>query len=260
MSTKNTSGVSSQLGKIQDFDDPVFNRFSVIPALTPEQITKALKVRYAVYCQDKGFVKVNAIGVETDRYDDCSTHLLLTMDDEVIGCTRFVHCSSTMRTLPLEGYAKGLDLDVVNAIKESGLNYVEVSRLAILKEYRGNRERGGERIAASTPLIVLALGVRAYSYIRDIPYMFAAVEPGLQKCMDNFVVKTQRIGAAFEHRGTRVPLLLLRDYSSLSPYLQFHYERIHAELRQHLETAGKLGGFETRPYGSGDRGQVSGIS
>ncbi|HET6351016.1 MAG TPA: GNAT family N-acyltransferase [Coriobacteriia bacterium] len=78
----------------------------LITCTTPEQIVEAKRIRYQVYCLEKGWVDPATCpdGLESDEYDDDAVHFLVADHDSgrVLGSTRILLGSKV--TLPAVKY------------------------------------------------------------------------------------------------------------------------------------------------------------
>jgi N-acyl-L-homoserine lactone synthetase len=100
---------------------------------TPDQIQDAQRLRYEVFCLEKGWVDAAAFedGLETDELDDGAVHFLVLADDDTpLGTSRLLLGAS--QRLPALGYLDirplGIDASTV----------VEVSRLAARRDSRAH--------------------------------------------------------------------------------------------------------------------------
>jgi N-acyl-L-homoserine lactone synthetase len=88
------------------------------------------RIRYLVYCKEKQWLKKDDYpdGREIDEFDTHSVHFLALKNNSIVGTVRAIFPSS-------------LGLPVINTFKitvpEHVIHYVEISRLAVIKEARG---------------------------------------------------------------------------------------------------------------------------
>lgn len=99
---------------------------------TAEQILMAQRLRYEVYCLEKGWIDPAQCpdGIESDEYDDEAAHFLIMHDDgeRLLGTSRLLR--GECQDLPATHY---LDLD---ALGIDPAKVVEVSRMATIKSSR----------------------------------------------------------------------------------------------------------------------------
>ena len=127
--------------------------FEILPALTASERQATFRIRHSVYCEDLGWEAVQADGMETDAYDPQSLHCLIRSraSGNFIGCVRLILAAGggQLAPLPFEGTCGDtLDRSIIDPAKLPRGKIAEVSRLAIVSQYR--RRRGEER----TPGIV----------------------------------------------------------------------------------------------------------
>lgn len=219
--------------------------YKILPAINKEEAISALGVRHEVYCKEKKFEHINVAGIETDEFDHHSTQLLLSKGSDKIGCTRFIHneTDGEQHLLPIEIHGKDkLDSRVMDAMKATGLRYAEISRLAVHPDYRGQGSTltGKGLFGASSALLTLICGIKAYADISDTRFMLAFVERGLLRRLERMNVPLLVIGEPIEHRGQRFPILIDRERIHLAPFMVTHFERIKNEMETHLAKAQTL--------------------
>lgn len=190
-------------------------RYEVIPVTTKEQAQTAYRLRAEVFCHEKGYEP--PVEFECDSYDAHASQLLLWdhQKSRAIGCVRLVHgrYDGYVNTLPLEKIC-GDRLDTVGfeKIQRSGENYVEISRLLILEESRGDQSHPSATGQKSiSPLLALLLGIEAYAEAKNIKHQIAIVERPLQVGMKRMGIPVQYFGESVEHKGTRYPIVMQTD-------------------------------------------------
>ena len=122
---------------VQSLCEKIFrtdNELSVIVADTPELVHAACRLRYQVYCVERGF-EPGSNGIETDEFDAYARHVLLIhrQSGEIIGTVRVVppRRSSFDATLPMQRVCQpGLLRDL--PLRTTG----EVCRFAVSKQRR----------------------------------------------------------------------------------------------------------------------------
>ena len=98
-----------------------------------EEVASALKLRYEVYCIEKGWISPSRFqnGEEFDEYDKYSKMLIASNESgQVIGTSRIIMPSKL--GLPIEKFIDMEDLDMSRA--------AEVSRLAVREDARNNEK------------------------------------------------------------------------------------------------------------------------
>ncbi len=219
------------------------NKYAIFPAFTDQQKAEAYRVRYNIYCKELGFESGNEDELESDIYDKISTQILLQFKplDMPVGCVRVVHgrSKSGCRQLPMEAVCgHRLNKNLLQEIKDSGHNYVEISRLGIDKDFRhmGRTGQSGLRtpVRGSCALIALFLGIQAYARVSDTKYLMAIVERRLLNNMKKIGIPIVLMGEGVEHRGTRFPILMDREkIEKIVPYLlRPLYYRIQKDIKK----------------------------
>jgi N-acyl-L-homoserine lactone synthetase len=171
--------------------------FSVVLAKTKEQIDAACRLRYQVYCVERGF-EPGSNGVETDEFDAHARHVLLIhrQSGEVIGTVRVVlpRRSSTEATLPMErvcqpGLLKDLPLWTTG----------EISRFAVSKQRRMS--------LGATAMVRLGLmqGIVKVSDELGLDHWCAIMEPFLLRLLQMNAIHFRPLGPLVEYHGMRQP-------------------------------------------------------
>jgi N-acyl amino acid synthase of PEP-CTERM/exosortase system len=162
--------------------------------------------------------------METDAYDAHSAHCLLRSkgNDVYVGCIRLVFARPD-DPLPVERLcAATIDRTLVDPAKMPRDRLAEVSRLAVIGRYR--RRKGEAKRPADiskhdfgTPdrprfpyiPVGLYLGMMAQARQHGIERLFVLTEVRLANHLSRLGIKMHRIGGAVEHRGARVPSMIV---------------------------------------------------
>ena len=215
-------------------DTPRFNLgdgykqyFEIAPALDPARINDVFYIRHDVYARELGFEPVREDQRETDKYDYRSQHCLVRSADgtRLAGCARLVLTdpADPDAPLPFEVTCKNtLDRSIIDPAKQPRARIAEVSRLAVMSEFR--RRKGEQHSEASIseqdfgdrgqprfPYIPVSLyiGAVAMAKRQGIEIMFTLTEPRLAEHFAKLGVNIIPIGGPVEHRGQRVPSMLM---------------------------------------------------
>jgi N-acyl amino acid synthase of PEP-CTERM/exosortase system len=231
--------------------------FQVIPAVTPELVREAQLIRHDVYSAELGWEPISQNGLESDDCDDRSIHCLLkaVRSQRYIGCVRLIlpQQGDQERALPIQLVCKG-KLDAGYPEPKSLLRQeaAEVSRLAIVHEYRRRKNEQGAPIAIAEedyslkgrrrfPYIPVGLyiGMLHVASFHGIKYLYILTEPLLAIHFSRLGGKLQPIGKAVEHRGKRRPYLMDVDsvlrHSNLLlwPLIRSIKKSVLAQLAEH---------------------------
>lgn len=167
-------------------------------ATTPERVLEAKRLRYRVYCEERGF-EAGDNGLEEDVYDGNSRHVLIRSraTGVVFGTLRVV----TTRTA---GEFKGLPMERV--CPEGLLASMprpttgEVSRFALL------RDRSGISPAASALMrLCLIQGMLQICSEDGLTDICALMERTLLRLLRTSAMHFEVIGQPIEYRGVRYP-------------------------------------------------------
>jgi N-acyl amino acid synthase of PEP-CTERM/exosortase system len=200
--------------------------FDVAPAVTPALQAEAYAIRHRVYCEELGYEPVRPDRRESDPYDSRADHVLVRS----IQVNRFVACARVVRVdpadpeseLPMErSCAAAIDRSIVDPKRVDRARIGEISRLAIVPEFRKRRGEKNTAIAVSEadfgsvdlprfPYIQVALyyGSIALAKRLGIETIFTLTEPRLAAHFAKLGARPRPIGTAIEHRGQRVPSVL----------------------------------------------------
>lgn len=224
--------------------------FVALPALTDELKRAAYRIRHEVYCEDLSYEPLRPDGLETDAYDAHATHCLLkgANDERFVGCIRLVFArpDDPAQPLPFERLcADALDRGIVNPARLPRATIAEVSRLAVIRQYRrrrGEAARPGDINESDfgTPdrprfpyiPVGLYLGMMAQARRHGIETLFVLTEPRLASHLARLGVRLQRIGGAIEHRGMRVPSLIRVNQviDGFGPFVRPLFDLIAADI------------------------------
>lgn len=198
--------------------------FSEVPAATPEETAEAFRLRYKVYCLDRGYENADDChqGMERDPYDDHALHCLLRhrISATVLGTVRLVLPPSGpawFAGLPLADYAPLEAMEEIMRLPRGAT--AEVSRFAITRDapdvLKGHQAaadgapscreavgRDGERLM---PYMSLGLvrGLVRLSMLRGVTHWCLAAEPSLLRRLRSFGLHFKNAGPLVDHRGLR---------------------------------------------------------
>ena len=214
------SGFPPPATALRYFDD-VFRETS---AVRPQDVQAAFKLRYQVYCLDRGFENAESCpgGLEQDRFDDHALHCLLRerVSATPIGTVRLVRPGATptwFAELPLAEYAPQEAIEEIMRLPAGST--AEVSRFAITRSAREilhdidrpKLSEGSDPTAQGTlgdrllPYMSLGLirGLVRLSAEHGVTHWSLAAEPSLLRRLRNFGLHFQNAGPLVEHRGLR---------------------------------------------------------
>jgi N-acyl amino acid synthase of PEP-CTERM/exosortase system len=233
--------------------------FKVVAALDESLKHEVFRVRHAVYCQELGYEPTNLLAEETDDFDDQALHLALIQQasGRVVGCARLVRTlpGDASVPLPFERLCEhSINREVLDPRTIDRSNMVEISRLAVLSDYRKRKGEDRTPIAISDedlgtreqprfPYIPvgLYLGLLAMAELNSLDPVFTLTEPRLARHLNALGFRLHIIGTAVEHRGKRIPSVIhrreIRD--NLPGFMRPLYEQMRGDIAaQYAATQG----------------------
>lgn len=215
----------------KNINAPFLQNFEIVSADTPALIDEAHKLRYQVYCEEKGYEDAACYpdGREYDEYDRRSVHSLIRHRDSgiYVGVVRLVlpDCGSLHAPLPMERHCH-LNLATthpqLDALPREAIG--EISRFSVSKMFRRRIAEEGVIYGVSGAgsdvhphfdrrlLPHITLGLIA-AFIRmcakhGIHYCYAVMEPTLLRFLNRFGIQFSTLGEAIDYRGLRVPAFI----------------------------------------------------
>lgn len=228
-----------------------FSKYFAVEAAVDDALKhEVYRVRHAVYCQELGYEATNPNEEETDEYDARALQIALRAqtDHRIVGCVRLVQTDSDARDklLPFETYCvDAIDRKIIDPADIDRSRMVEISRLAVLSDYRKRKGDGSSPIAISDedmgtrdhprfPYIPvgLYLGLLAAAELHGIEYLFTLTEARLARHLSALGFRVHLIGRAIEHRGKRVPSVIYRTelMEHLPPFMRPLYDQMMADM------------------------------
>lgn len=196
--------------------------FLALPADTPELQREAHRLRYRVYCLERGFEDPaqNPGGLERDAYDGHAVQALLLhrMTGQALGTVRLVLHRSGARhgTLPIHSICRDPRLGDPHILPFE--TTAELSRLAISKVIRrcegvdlyGDAARPDARVAdgrCAVPQLTLGLMTVALQMgeTYGVEQVCAVMEPALLRLVARFGLCFRPLGPLVEYHGLRQP-------------------------------------------------------
>lgn len=179
----------------------VASQFETVVANTDGELHEAFRLRYQVYCLERGF-EAGKEGHETDEYDRMSHHVLLRhrATREVVGTVRLI-------TPVLAGCAVPLPMELVADTPPLRFlprrQVAEVSRFAMSKCQRAANGNLG-----SLQRMALIRGILRLSDDLGLTHWCALMEPKLLRLLRMTAICFDPIGGVVEHHGVRQPSLI----------------------------------------------------
>jgi len=169
-------------------------------ARTPEQVLEAKRLRYRVYCEERGY-EPGQDGIEQDEFDVNAHHVLVRsrITGEVFGTVRVVLSKPGQDKLgfPMQRVCE----DYVLAPLPQAAT-AEISRFAL------TRDRGGiSPGAAALMRLFLIQGVVKVSGELDLSHWCAIMEKTLLRLLRSTSIYFLPVGPAVEYHGLRQPAI-----------------------------------------------------
>lgn len=200
-------------GNGTDAGKDLLGSYRLLPAVTPGDIRKAFRLRYQVYCMERGYESSDGKnGLEFDSFDEQSVHMLLVDGQEnAVGNVRLIlpNDKRSDQSFPIQKICRHRMVHDRQFILGGA---AEVSRFAISKTL-GERGQG----APSLPVLSLALmrGVVRMSREQGVDELFAVMEPALIRLLTKCSIHFAPIGPLVDYHGMRQPC-----HASLTRLLQ----------------------------------------
>ncbi len=222
---------TAQNGPTQNINTPFLQNFEIVSANTPMLIDEAYKLRYQVYCEEKGYEDAAAYpdGREYDEYDRRSVHSLICHRDSgiYVGVVRLIlpECGGAYASLPMERHCQ-LDLAKTHpqlaAAPRSQVG--EISRFSVSKVFRRRLVEEGliygvsgdgrevhpnfdRRLLPHITLGLIAAFIRMCA-THGIYYCYAVMESTLLRFLGRFGIQFSTLGETVDYHGLRVPAVI----------------------------------------------------
>lgn len=198
-----------------------FNRrFSVITANTHALKEQAYRLRYQVYCIEKGFINQSdcSLEQEVDEFDDRSAHSIIIdrNSQTVIATVRIIlpDPKAMEKSFPIQRVCSHPLLHSQRFLHTT--RSAEISRFAISKKYSRRasdrsqpRQHAYSHIERRAPIpnITLGLisGILRMSIEHGITELFAVMEPSLMRLLARFSIYFSPIGPMVDYYGMCQP-------------------------------------------------------
>ena len=178
--------------------DVLHDQFSVEMADTPEAVEEAHRLRYQVYCLERGYESSDT-GLEIDEFDARSRHVVLRHrpTGRAVGTVRLVLFGPDAGeyALPIQQFCAPEILDRFPLHATA-----EISRFAVSKELRGVAG------VSATPIHVgLMRGIIEVSQELGLTHWCAVMERSLLRLLRATAIHFHPIGPPVAHHGLRQP-------------------------------------------------------
>lgn len=192
------------------------DQYEVILADTKESIHLHYRLRYQVYCLEKGFEEPENFpkGEEFDQYDVCSTHFLVRekRTNKWVAALRLVMPGK--QALPIECLGV-LDNEIRNSTVME--NAAEISRVCRIKDGVQFTSQNKVNItpirktACNENLLIMLSIIRAaifFGKANGISHIFFLGRPALARLISRLYIPFKKVGKSCEYKGVRHPYLV----------------------------------------------------
>lgn len=229
-----------------------FRHFRIVPATSLALLREVYRMRYEVYCLEKGFEPPEAFpqGLEFDDFDGRSRHCLLQhrASGRFAGCVRLILQDplTPESSFPFERYCgHSLDRRIIDPAALPRGSFGEISRLTVPAAFR--RRSGDapgvsgeiahplareERRAFSHIAVGLYLAGAALGLQEGLSGVFVMMEPRLARHLSLYDIHFTPVGEVVDYHGRRGPYYISREalLDGLSPPLAELLARIRTDL------------------------------
>jgi N-acyl amino acid synthase of PEP-CTERM/exosortase system len=203
--------------------------FEIIPADSDELKQEVYKLRYQVYCVERGFEDPEAYpdGIEYDEYDAHSYHYLIRHreTESYMATTRliFPETQNLEKLFPIELHSQIDNTELLNTIHRP--NLAELSRFCVSKNFRRRKNDQGllvtndaddsrspseRKSSAHITLALFACAIRMSSE-HNIDYWYAIMEPALKRIFSSLGINFVQVGPLVDYHGMRLPCVIKVD-------------------------------------------------
>jgi N-acyl amino acid synthase of PEP-CTERM/exosortase system len=192
-------------------------------ALNDGQRTEAHRLRYDVYCRDRGYENPDKFPdrLEKDEFDNNSVHALVRhkSSDQAAGVVRLVFTDhlNPEKPLPIEMHCGDtFDRAVLDQFEFSRGNIAEVSRFAVSSRFmagagiKRSAEDDSSRFFPHISLGLIAMLFVASAH-HQITHWYAVMEPSLSRLLSRSGIEFTPIGPVVDYHGKRQPMIAKVD-------------------------------------------------
>ena len=183
---------------------------------------------------------------------------ITTVIQRRVGCLRLVQCpvDDPWRALPIERTcADSWQRDAADAIQCDRRHLAEVSRLAVVRDFRRRKGEQDRPIALDTtdisdsghqrfPFIPVGLYLAAFAMADElgIAQLLVLTEPRLARHLSRIGLSIRPVGKAVEHRGSRIPSVMdtRKTIDNLHPLLARMWQYIRQSVAMAYATEARM--------------------
>lgn len=219
---------------LSDLYDAFATYFEIRSAKTTKEVNHCLRLRYLVYCLEKGFepAELHPDGMEKDAYDFRSVHTLVIQrkTGRPVATVRLILAdpADPERPFPIEVHCGPTFYKSFSLGCTTRPRVAEISRFAVLIDFRGRRGEAGfvhgmaalppseglddhERRVAPHLTLGLFRAALLMSVEQGVTAFYATMEPSLFRLLQRLGVRFHQIGEDSEYHGLRRPCFVEID-------------------------------------------------
>ena len=173
------------------------DEYEVVAAESSELIRECLRLRYQVYCLERGF-EPGRNGLESDAFDDQASHVLLVhrASGEPIGTVRVIPAS---RYLPVE------EFPMARVCEKGLLDHLPADTTGEISRFCVSKARRISCGASSMVRLGLMRGVLNASVELGLTHWCAIMEPILLRLLQRNAIHFASVGPLVDYHGLRQP-------------------------------------------------------
>jgi len=206
---------------ISNVKEKFHHYFDITIANTPQLLKEVYRIRYEVYCEEMGFEPENSAHIEHDAYDAKAIHVLIRHrpTSQYIGTIRMVLHDGNRDAFvfPMEKHCPTMDRTIFDIENIGRDNMAEVSRVAVVRNFRRRKEDViglagaivSEDVHHAHAFSYIPMSLYFASYIislwQHLDFIIAISEPKLMRHIHFTGMQAMPFGTLFEYKGKRAP-------------------------------------------------------
>ncbi|WP_027351209.1 PEP-CTERM/exosortase system-associated acyltransferase [Halotalea alkalilenta] len=184
----------------------LLEHFELSVANDERERDQVFALRHRIFREELGYFTTPQpqLGLEQDEHDDYSIHCLLRdrANGMAVGCVRVVMPENHAHRLPLEAHWPSTPAcGPLHPSRFEPWQVCEISRLAVVRDYRLNGDKSAALPMSIGLLLYLAAGVMIKNSHR--PCAYAVMEPSLPRLLKRFGLHFAPAGEVIELYGRR---------------------------------------------------------
>jgi N-acyl amino acid synthase of PEP-CTERM/exosortase system len=198
--------VAARRGAFADAIKAATDELVVELAVSPGQVLEAQRLRYRIYCEERGF-EVGKDGLERDEFDPASRHVLVRsrLTGAMLGTVRLVQSDIGLDGFPMR---RACDAELFGSLRVMSTG--EISRFAVARHRSGVSPGAGALVR-----LCLIRGLVQISAQEELTHWCALMERALLRLLQATAIHFEAVGPVVEYHGPRQPAVC-----AIAPMLQ----------------------------------------